>query len=46
MNLPASISPEEAANRLAIRQLIDAYAHCADSERQGTDGPLRGHFGF
>ena len=30
MNLPASISPEEAANRLAIRQLIDAYAHCAD----------------
>ena len=26
----ASISPEEAADRLAIRQLIDAYAHCAD----------------
>ena len=30
MILQASISPEEAADRLAIRQLIDAYAHCAD----------------
>ena len=26
----ASISPEEAANRLAIRELVEAYAHCAD----------------
>ena len=25
-----AISPEEAADRLAIRELIDAYAHCAD----------------
>jgi SnoaL-like domain len=25
-----SISPEEAADRLAIRELIDAYAYCAD----------------
>ena len=25
-----SISAEEAADRLAIRELIDAYAHCAD----------------
>ena len=25
-----SISPEQAADRLAIRELIDAYAHCAD----------------
>jgi SnoaL-like domain len=24
------VSPEEAADRLAIRELIDAYAHCAD----------------
>jgi hypothetical protein len=24
------LSPEEAADRLAIRGLIDAYAHCAD----------------
>ena len=30
MTFPTSISPEEAADRLAIRQLIDAYAHCAD----------------
>ena len=26
----ARISPREAADRLAIRELIDAYAHCAD----------------
>jgi ketosteroid isomerase-like protein len=25
-----SISPEEAADRLAIRELIETYAHCAD----------------
>jgi ketosteroid isomerase-like protein len=25
-----TISPQEAADRLAIRELIDAYAHCAD----------------
>jgi hypothetical protein len=26
----ASISPEEAADRLAIRELVESYAHCAD----------------
>ena len=26
----AAISPQEAADRLAIRELVDAYAHCAD----------------
>jgi ketosteroid isomerase-like protein len=26
----ATISPHEAADRLAIRELVDAYAHCAD----------------
>jgi ketosteroid isomerase-like protein len=26
----ATISPEEAADRLAIRELVDAYAFCAD----------------
>ena len=26
----ASVSPSEAADRLAIRELIEAYAHCAD----------------
>jgi ketosteroid isomerase-like protein len=30
------ISAEEAANRLAIRELVDAYAHCAD--RRDADG--------
>ena len=25
-----SISPNEAADRLAIRELVEAYAHCAD----------------
>jgi hypothetical protein len=25
-----SISPEEAADRLSIRELVEAYAHCAD----------------
>ena len=24
------ISPEEAADRLAVRELVEAYAHCAD----------------
>jgi hypothetical protein len=30
MSQHASISPTEAADRLAIRELIEAYAHCAD----------------
>jgi hypothetical protein len=30
MNDPGSITPREAADRLAIRELVDAYAHCAD----------------
>ena len=30
MTRHAIISPEEAADRLAIRELIEAYAHCAD----------------
>jgi hypothetical protein len=34
----ASISPEEAADRVAIRALIDAYAHCAD--RRDADGQM------
>ena len=25
-----TVSPEEAADRLAIRELVEAYAHCAD----------------
>ena len=30
MNKHATISPSEAADRLAIRELVEAYAHCAD----------------
>src|SRR3954465_14994555 len=30
MSQHVMISPSEAADRLAIRELIDAYAHCAD----------------
>ncbi len=30
MSEHVSISPNEAADRLAIRELIEAYAHCAD----------------
>ena len=28
--MTASVSPSEAADRLAIRELVEAYAHCAD----------------
>jgi hypothetical protein len=30
MSRHISISPQEAADRLAIRELVDAYAYCAD----------------
>ena len=30
MSKHLSISPEEAADRLAIRELVEEYAHCAD----------------
>jgi hypothetical protein len=33
-----SISPEEAADRLAIRELVEAYAHCAD--RRDANGQM------
>ena len=32
----AEITPTEAADRLAIRELVDAYAHCAD--RRDSEG--------
>jgi hypothetical protein len=34
----ASIPPNEAADRLAIRELVDAYAHCAD--RRDASGQM------
>jgi hypothetical protein len=30
MSKHVTISPEEAADRLAVRELVEAYAHCAD----------------
>ena len=30
MSTHSTISPDEAADRLAIRELVEAYAHCAD----------------
>src|ERR1700736_6665866 len=30
MSKHTTISPDEAADRLAIRELVEAYAHCAD----------------
>ena len=33
-----AISPQEAADRLAIRELVDAYAHCAD--RRDAQGQM------
>ena len=30
MSEHVTISTEEAADRLAIRELVEAYAHCAD----------------
>jgi SnoaL-like protein len=36
MTLHAELTPAEAADRLAIRELFDAYAHCAD--RRDIDG--------
>jgi uncharacterized protein YneR len=36
MAVHAEITPSEAADRLAIRELFDAYAHCAD--RRDAEG--------
>src|ERR1700758_4231267 len=36
MTTIAEITPTEQADRLAIRELVDAYAHCAD--RRDADG--------
>jgi hypothetical protein len=38
MSSHVSISPAEAADRLAIRELVEAYAHCAD--RRDADGQI------
>ena len=38
MSKHGAISPSEAADRLAIRELVEAYAHCAD--RRDAKGPM------
>jgi hypothetical protein len=38
MSKHISISPQEAAERLAIRELVEAYAHCAD--RRDAQGQM------
>jgi len=38
MNSHTTISPNEAADRLAIRELVEAYAHCAD--RRDANGQM------
>ena len=38
MSQHITISPEEAADRLAIRELVEAYAHCAD--RRDAQGQM------
>jgi hypothetical protein len=38
MNKQLTISPEEAADRLGIRELIEGYAHCAD--RRDAQGQM------
>ncbi|MDX3853926.1 nuclear transport factor 2 family protein [Streptomyces sp. AK02-01A] len=38
MGIHHTLSPQEGADRLAIRELIDAYAHCAD--RRDAEGQM------
>ena len=38
MTTHTAISPSEAADRLALRELVDAYAHCAD--RRDAQGQM------
>src|ERR1700751_5382895 len=38
MSKHITISPDEAADRLAIRELVEAYAHCAD--RRDAEGQM------
>jgi hypothetical protein len=38
MSLRTTISPGEAADRLAVRELVEAYAHCAD--RRDANGQM------
>jgi SnoaL-like domain len=47
MSQHVTISPSEAADRLAIRELIEAYAHCADRrDAKGQMGLFTGDTHF
>ena len=35
MAIHTELTPAEAADRLALRELFDAYAHCADRRDEG-----------
>jgi hypothetical protein len=41
MSKHTTISPQEAADRLTIRELVEAYAHCAD--RRDAKGQRHRH---
>ena len=38
MSIHLPVTGGEAADRLAIRELVDAYAHCADRRLRGLGG--------
>jgi hypothetical protein len=40
MALHGEVTPTEAADRLALRELFDAYAHCADRRDAGGQKAL------
>jgi hypothetical protein len=44
MSKHVTISPSEAADRLGIRELVEAYAHCAD--RRDAKGQMARCFDF
>jgi len=44
MSKHLTISPDEAADRLAIRELVEAYAHCADAKGQMALFTADAHF--
>ena len=47
MSKHVSISPNEAADRLAIRELVEAYADCADRrDAKGQMAPFTAHTHF
>ena len=41
MTVHTELTPAEAADRLALRELFDAYAHCADRRDAEGQGALR-----